>query len=370
MAIAEPGLSTTTPPRPGIDVCDAAVARFAAAMVGALELTTVYLGQQLGLYEALRRDGTATSEELADRTACDERYVREWLEQQAAAGLLEIVDDDGERRFALPAVIDQLLVDRDSPTYLGAAAQTIVLLGRPVPHLLEAFRTGEPVSFAAYGDEARIAIAERTRPGYLHMLATSWLPALPDVHRRLMTMPTARIADIGCGSGWSSIALARAYPNAHIDSVDADEVSIASARRNASDLGVADRVTFSVGDAEDLQLPRGTYDLVTAFDVVHELARPVVALAAMRAVLAPHGSVLVADGDVSDELAADSPLNERLIRANSVLFCLPTSRGDGHANTGAMGPATLRAYAAEAGFREVEEIAVPHPFWRFRRLTP
>lgn len=370
MTFTEPATAAPTAPRAGIDVCDAAVARFAAAMVGALELTTVHLGQQLGLYDALRDDGPATPEELAERVDCDERYVREWLEQQAAAGLLEIEDGDGATRFALPEITNQLLVDRNSPTYLGAAAHTVVLLGRPVPALLHAFRTGEPVSFDAYGEEARSAVAERTRPGYLHMLATAWLPALPDVHHRLLSAPAARIVDIGCGSGWSTIALARAYPNARVDAVDADEVSIAAARHNAAEAGVADRVTFMVGDAEAPGLETGVHDLVVAFDVVHELARPIAALRAARELLAPGGAVLIADGAISDELTTGGALNERLIRANSVLFCLPTARGHDHANTGAMRPAVLRAYAREAGFRDVEEVVVPHPFWRFNRLMP
>lgn len=370
MSNNEPATSVAAAPRAGIDICDAAVARFAAAMVGALELTTVYLGQQLGLYDALRERGPATSEELAARVDCDERYIREWLEQQATAGLLEIEDGDGATRFVLPAITEQLLVDRNSPTYLGAAAQTVVLLGRPVPALVDAFRTGEPIQFDAYGDDARTAIAERTRPGYLHMLATAWLPALPDVHRHLLTAPAARIADIGCGSGWSTIALARAYPNARIDGVDADEVSIAAARRNAAEAGVADRVTFTVADAEAPGLKVGVYDLVVAFDVVHELAHPVAALEAARQLLAPGGAVLIADGATSDELTTGGGLDERLIRANSVLFCLPTARGHDHANTGAMRPTVLRSYVSEAGFRDVEEVVVAHPFWRFNRLTP
>jgi 2-polyprenyl-3-methyl-5-hydroxy-6-metoxy-1,4-benzoquinol methylase len=205
---------------------------------------------------------------------------------------------------------------------------------------------------------------------FINLLGTEWLPAIPDVHERLQSGMPARVADVGCGTGWSSIAIARAYPNVQVDGFDLDETSIAIARENAVAAGVADRVTFAVRDAADPQLA-GRYDLVTAFETVHDMARPAEALRAMRALAREGGAVIIADERVGETFSAPGDEIERLNYGFSVLHCLPASLAETpSAGIGTvMRPPTLRRLAAEAGFREVEILPIENDFWRFYRLV-
>ena len=202
---------------------EALVTRLSDSTLAFLEILTLYIGDRLGLYAALAEGGPATSAELAARTGTHERYVREWLEQQAASGLLEVDRPEAEapaRRFRLPAGHAEVLVDRESLHYQAARPKSLLAVARRLPAVLEAFRTGGGVQ----GDdaEAREAQAELGRVRFLRLLGTAWLPAVPDVHARLLAEPGARVADLGCGGGWSAIALASAYPQARVDGYDVD----------------------------------------------------------------------------------------------------------------------------------------------------
>jgi 2-polyprenyl-3-methyl-5-hydroxy-6-metoxy-1,4-benzoquinol methylase len=209
------------------------------------------------------------------------------------------------------------------------------------------------------------------RPLFVNLLGSEWLPAVPDVHARLQANPPARVADVGCGAGWSSIAIARAYPKVLVDGLDLDGLSIDLARTSADEEGLSGRVTFAVRDASDPGLA-GSYDLVTAFETVHDMARPVDALRAMRGLVADGGAVIVADEKVGERFAAPGDEIERLNYGFSVLHCLPVSLVEQpSAGTGmVMRPDTLRRYADEAGFREVESLPIEHDLWRFYRLRP
>ena len=191
-------------------------------MIGALELFTVYLGERLGLYRALAADGPATSTELARRTGTTERYVREWLEHHAASGLLE-VDDPAvgplARRYRLPPAHVPVLADPDDVRYRAYNGVEIARAGRWLPQLVEAFRTGGAPPPLPWAPEGR---AEYNRATFLNLLGTRWLPAIPEVHRRLRREPPARMADLACGTGWSSIAMAQAYPLMRVDGFDLD----------------------------------------------------------------------------------------------------------------------------------------------------
>jgi ubiquinone/menaquinone biosynthesis C-methylase UbiE len=205
----------------------------------------------------------------------------------------------------------------------------------------------------------------------VNLLGTEWLPAIAEVDRRLRAAPPARVADIGCGTGWSSIAMGSAYPRITVDGFDLDPDVIAAASENARRAGVADRVRFTVLDAADPDLP-GRYDLVTVFEALHDMARPVEALAAARRMLAEGGSVVVADEPVADEFTAPASEMERYAYAWSVVSCLPSAMGDPEtAATGAvMRPATLARYARSAGFARTEALPVETEVWRFYRLIP
>ena len=345
--------------------------RLLGSAVAMMDLATIRIGKDLGLYDALAEQGPITSDELAGQCEVDERYAREWLEQQAVTGILEVDDVSaaaGERRYSLPVAHAAVLVDRTSPAYLGALGN-VTDMTTVMGALVDSFRDGSGVPWAQYGDAARTMQSELNRPGYLTSLAQEWLPAMPDIEQRLRSGGPARVADVACGTGWSSIAFALAYPDVVVDGFDADDASIADARRNAAEAGVGDRVHFEVRDAVEPGLPDGAYDLVAAFECVHDLSQPVETLSAMRRLARDDGFVLVADNAVDEAFAAPGSEIDRLVYASSVLVCLPTGRAQAHsAETGAvMRPSTFEAYAHAAGFRKVAVADVPHPFWRFYR---
>ena len=192
---------------------DALEARILESAAAAFELFGAYLGDRLGFYEVLARDGALTPAHLAQRARADERYVREWLEQQAVAGILEVENPEApadQRRYLLPPGHDEVLANRDSLHYTAPLAQLVAGAVYPVGWLVEAYRTGAGVPFRAYGRDLREGQARMNRAMFLQQLGREWLPAVPGLDERLRAAPPARIADIGCGAGWSSIGMARA----------------------------------------------------------------------------------------------------------------------------------------------------------------
>lgn len=352
---------------------EALVERLYHGAIAALDLFSVYLGDRLGYYRTLAADGPATSAELAARTGTAERYAREWLEQQAVTGILAVDGQEGEaaeRRFRLPPAYEPVLADPDSLRAMAPVAQVVAGCVAPLPAVLEAFRTGAGVPYADYGADLIQGQARSNRPQFLHLLAQEWLPALPDVHARLRTDPPARIADVGMGLGWSSIALAQGYPKASVDGFDLDEASVRAARANAAAAGVADRVAFHRRDAGDPDLA-GRYDFALAVECVHDMADPVGVLRAMRRLVGDGGTVLIVDEKVADHFSAPGDAVERYMYGFSLLHCLPVGLADRpSAATGTvMRAATLRRYAAEAGFRAVEVLPIEADFFRFYRLS-
>jgi hypothetical protein len=206
---------------------DAHVERLFEATLGAMDVLAVYLGVRLGLYRALRERGPATAPELAAATGLNERYVREWLEQQATTGILEV---DDERRYSLPPGHDEALLDETSLNYVAPVGKLVVAVVRPIDAVLAAYRSGDGVPYADYGADLHEGQAEFTRPMFENLLGSEWFPAIPDVHERLQADPPARVADVACGQGFSTIAIARAYPKAVVDGIDLDEASIYAAR--------------------------------------------------------------------------------------------------------------------------------------------
>jgi SAM-dependent methyltransferase len=344
--------------------------RLRQSEMAALDLYVVYLGERLGLYRALAEGGPATPADLAARTGTAERYVREWLEHQAVAGFLAVEGDPGisDRRYALPPEHVEALVDRDSLWFSAHKAIDIVRAGRRLPELTEAFRTGGGIPPLPWEPEGR---ADFNRPRFVNLLGRQWLPSIPEVHERLSGDPPARVADIACGMGWSSIAMARAYPRITVDGFDLDEAAIERAVENARREGVADRVTFRAADAADPGFS-GRYDLATIFEALHDMSRPVDALRAARSLLDQGGWVLVADELVGEEFSTEAGERERYVYGWSVVSCLPDAMGDPRtAATGAvMRPPTVRAYAHEAGFADVEVLPIETEYWRFYRLVP
>lgn len=346
-----------------VSVAEQLAGRLFTAGIGAFELTTALLGDRLGLYRALA-EGPVTATGLAAATGTDERYVREWCEQQAVAGFIAVDDAAAaphERRYALLPGSEAVLIDELSPAYLVRLGEFVEAIGRVMPALQEAFRTGAGVPFGDYG--VQHAQGALNRPVFANLLVQEWLPQLPDVDARLRA--GAVVAEFGCGEGWAAIALAAGYPDVRVEGFDADPPSIEAARRHAEAAGVADRVRFTVADVAEVQ---GSYDAVFAFEVLHDLAHPVAALAAARRITT--GPVVVMDERVAEEFTVPGDDVERFCYAASVLHCLPAGRGepDSAATGTVMRPDTVRRYAAEAGFAGVAVLPIEHEMFRFYRL--
>jgi 2-polyprenyl-3-methyl-5-hydroxy-6-metoxy-1,4-benzoquinol methylase len=340
-------------------------------MVGALELLTVYLGERLGLYRALQAGGPATAAELAARTGTTERYIREWLEHHAASGLLEVDDPAAEplaRRYCLPPGHARVLADAGDACYQAYNGTEIVRAARWMPEVAAAIRSGGAPPPLPWAPEGR---PEFNRAVFLNLLGRQWLPAITDLDLRLRSEPPARVADLACGTGWSAIAMAQAYPLISIDGFDLDADAIAAARRNADEAGLADRVTFTAADASGPCMS-GRYDLVTIIEGLHDMSRPVDALRAARGMLTEPGCVIVADERVEDQFTAPASIEEQYHYGWSVVACLPAVMGDPDtAATGAvLRPAMLRRLALQAGFHDVEILPIDAGMLRFYRLTP
>lgn len=340
--------------------------RLFQAALGTIEILSIHLGDRLGWYRALAEHGPAGPAELAARAGGAERYAREWLEQQAAAGILEVAPDG---RFALPPGAAEVLTDRSSLAYLAPLARMLAAAATQLPALEDAYRTGGGVGWAAFGTDMRESQADMNRPWFEHALPDV-LAGVPDLDA-LLRRPGARVVDVGCGGGWSTIALARAYPEATVEGVDIDAPSVELARSNAAAAGLGDRVTFSHGDAAGLG--EGRYDAVFAFECVHDMPRPVDTLAAARRALVPGGAVVVMDEAVGDAFTPDADEVERLMYGFSLLICLPDGMSEQpSAATGTvMRPGTLRRYAEEAGLTGMDVLPIrDFGFWRFYRLQP
>jgi SAM-dependent methyltransferase len=367
MTATEAGSATSTERR------DAFAGRLFEATLGAFDLLTIHLGITLGLYETLRDHGPATPVELAQRAGIDRRYAREWLEQQAVTDILD-VDDVGAgpdaRRYSLPPGHAEALLDPESPAASQSMVRFVLSASRTVPALADAYRAGAGVAAEAYPDHV-LAQELANRPIFRHTLTTDWLPASPAVEAR-RRRGGARVADVASGAGWAAIAIARAYPGVTVDGLDIDAKAIERARENAAAEGMAeDRVRFHVVDAGRPELD-GKFDLVTIFEAVHDLSRPVEVLEAARRLLAPGGVALVVDENVAETFTAPGDEVERMMYGYSTLFCLPQSRADlpSVATGTVMRPATLHRYATEAGFARVSVLPVQHDFFRLYRLEP
>jgi ubiquinone/menaquinone biosynthesis C-methylase UbiE len=344
---------------------DALAERLFSSAVASFDIAGVYLGDRLGWYRSLAEDGAATPDELAARTGTDARYAREWLEQLAVSGILEV---DGDHRFTLSDDHAAVLAQPESITLMAPLTRMLVAAFGRLPALVEAYRSGEGLGWEEYGADMREGQAGFNRPAFTHLLGTEWLPAVPDVDARLRSEPAARIADIGCGEGWSTIALARAYPRARVVGVDLDGPSIEAARRHAAEAGLNGNLEFRAGDAATLD--DGPYDAAIIIEAVHDMANPVPVLAAVRATLAEGGSLIVVDERVAEAFTAPGDDIERFMYGWSITTCLPDgrSRVPSVATGTVMRPDTLRAYAREAGFTEVEILPIENDFFRFYRL--
>ncbi len=340
---------------------------------GAFRIFGVYLGDRLGYYEALAEHGPLTSAELAEASQTNERYVREWLEQQTTAGVLEVDDERAaadRRRYSLPEALRPVLADPESLDFMAPIGQLLAGATRPIEQLVECYRSGEGMPFDAFGRDMREGQARMNRKMFLEQLGPEWIAQMPDVAAKLADGDSARVADIGCGCGWSAIGVAKTYPKVEVDAFDLDVDSVRDARHNVAGYGLEDRVRVHLADASDPALD-GRFDLVMALECLHDMGNPVGALETMRRLAGPDGTVLIADECVSEEFRADGGEVDWLMYGWSMLHCLPVGlMEDPKKGTGTcIRPHTVREYAHEAGFRRMEVLPIDNIFFRFYRLT-
>ena len=340
------------------------------ACLATVELANVELGVRLGLYEALAGAGPVTSAQLAESAGIAERYAREWLEQQATAGVVEVDDataEPTERRFTLPNAHAHVLIDDDGEACMKPCAAVVPWVAKALDIMVEEFRQGTGAAFGLF--DLHDVQAAFTRPVFVNHLTQQWLPALPDVQAKLTSGERVSIAEIGCGEGLAAITIARAYPGVEIDGYDLDEASVAVARKAAADAGLTDRVRFHVRDAAEAGVD-GDYDLVMAIEMLHDVPDPVGILRTMQRLAGDEGAVLVVDERTEDAFTVPTTEMERLFYAFSTLHCLAVSmQGDGVGTGTVIRADTLRRYAEEAGFSTVDVLAVDHPQFRLYRLS-
>jgi SAM-dependent methyltransferase len=329
---------------------DAKVERFTQTIIGdlgaAISSVLIRVGDRLGLYRAMGDSEPVTAAELADRTGLAERYVREWLHNNAAAGWVDY--DPAAATFVLPPEHAVLVADPDAPTYLLGGFDIVAASWADEEVVTEAFRTGEGIGWHQHDDRLFTGTARLYQPGYLANLVDSWIPALDGVGTRLQQ--GIRVADVGCGFGAATIMLGRAFPNSTVVGFDYHKGSVAAARERAAVAGAA--VAFEVAGAQDFP---GTYDLICLFDCLHDMGDPGAAARHIREALAPGGTLLVVEPMAGDRPEDNHHPLGRFFYAASTMICMPASLaqqgGLGLGNQVSM--ATLTELLDQAGFGSV-----------------
>jgi 2-polyprenyl-3-methyl-5-hydroxy-6-metoxy-1,4-benzoquinol methylase len=362
---------TTTIDKPDSPAVDAFAGRVFESVLGTLDAWSIYVGDKLGLYDALA-EGPLTRGELISRTATNERYITEWLEQQVTTGILEVDDpsaSEDARRYSLPPAHREVLCDRESLAYLTPFVRLVTAGGLQLPALLDVYRNGGGVSWEEFGPDMRTGQADMNRPWFLHALGSEWFPSVPDLDD-LLRRPDTRVADVGVGEGWSSIGIAQSYPGLVVDGFDIDADSIEMARGHADAAGVGDRVHFHLVDGSTVA-GEAEYDVVTLFECVHDMADPVGVLTTARRLVKPGGRVVVMDEAVADAFGDSTNEVERLMYGFSLFICLPDgmSHQPSVATGTVMRPSTLERYARDAGFSGITVLPIENDLWRFYELV-
>jgi len=359
-----------------VDDVDAFANRVLQAILGAQQVQAAWLGDKLGWYQTLASEGPLTTGALAEKTCSSERYAREWCEHQTVSGWISCQDplaDVKDRLYFLSSSQQAVLTNPDSLSLTLPACKFVASCGTHLEQLQQAYRTDGGVSWDEFGADVRESQAAGTRPLLLHRLGQEFIPSgLPEVHQKLQV--GGRVADIGAGMGWSSIGVARAYPNARVDAYDLYQPSVEQAKRNIVAAGLDDRVKAHCVDVGTLIDQDEKYDLVMALECIHDLSHPVAVLRNMRKLAGGTGTVMVMDDNVPEHFTGDSSSNndiEKLMYGFSIQCCLADCKSrPNSAETGTvMRQSQLQRYAMEAGFREVETLPVKHNFFRFYRLN-
>ncbi len=333
---------------------DEFLGRFVGDLGAALSAALVVIGDRLGLYRAMADGGAVTASELAARTGTDERYVREWLSNQAAGGYVSY--DPNHEQFFLSPEQSLALAQEGSPAFVPGAFQLATALVKDGEKIEQAFVGGQGVGWHEHHDDLFSGTERFFRPGYAANLVSSWIPALDGVGDKLQS--GARVADVGCGHGASTILMAQAFPRSEFVGFDYHDASIGHARAAAAEAGLDDdRVTFEVAAAKEY--PGDGYDLVCMFDCLHDMGDPVGAAAHVLGSLAPDGTWLIVEPYAGDRLEDNLNPVGRVFYGASTLVCTPASRDQ----------EVGLALGAQAGEARLREVVTAGGFTRFRRAT-
>jgi ubiquinone/menaquinone biosynthesis C-methylase UbiE len=331
---------------------NAFIGQFVTDLGASVHTGMVVIGEKLGLYKALA-GGPMNAAELAAKTGTDERYLREWLASQAAGGY--ITYDETTERFSLTEEQAFTLAYEDSPAYLPGAFELALGSLAAVPRIAESFRTGAGMGWHEHADGVFHGCEKFFRPGYAANLVSAWIPALADVRQKLEA--GARVADVGCGKGASTVLMAKAFPNSRFYGFDYHDKSIEGARATAEREGIADRVTFEVSKAKDY--PGQDYDFVAVFDCLHDMGDPVGAASHVRRSLAADGTWMIVEPFANDQLKDNLNPVGRVYYSFSTLLCTPCSRSQ----------EVGLCLGAQAGEKRVREVVSKAGFSRFRRAA-
>ncbi len=334
------------------DKLNAFIGQFVTDLGAAVHTGMVVIGEKLGLYKALA-SGAMSSAELAARTQTDERYLREWLASQAAGGY--ITYDKSANKFSLSEEQAFTLAFEDSPAYLPGAFELALGSLAAVPQIAEAFRSGAGMGWHEHVDGVFHGCEKFFRPGYAANLVNSWIPSLQDVKAKLEA--GARVADVGCGKGASTLLMAKAFPKSRFFGFDYHAKSIEGAREAAQREGVSDRVTFEVAKAKEF--PGRDYDFVAVFDCLHDMGDPIGAAAHVRQSLAKDGTWMIVEPFANDHLQDNLNPVGRVYYSFSTLLCTPCSRSQ----------EVGLCLGAQAGETRIRDVVTSAGFNRFRRAT-
>ena len=345
-------MSTTQAPALDMNKLNAFIGQFVTDLGAAVHAGMVVIGEKLGLYKALAR-GPMSSAQLAAETGTDERYLREWLASQAAGGY--VTYDEKTGKFSLSEEQAFTLATEDSPAYLPGAFELALGSLAAVPRIAESFRTGAGMGWHEHEDGVFHGCEKFFRPGYAANLVSSWIPALDGVQEKLEA--GARVADVGCGKGASTILMAKAFPNSQFFGFDYHPQSIEAARESAQRAGVADRVTFEVSKAKEF--PGRNYDFVAVFDCLHDMGDPIGAAAHVRQSLSKDGTWMIVEPFANDQLKDNLNPVGRVYYSFSTLLCTPCSRSQ----------EVGLCLGAQAGEAKIRDVVTSAGFSRFRRAT-